>query len=183
MDPANSYENILQRLDARRIPDIWMCGLLFAPPNTPIGKSLMDRLDDWHHRSGDNIDFFCVGYLDWKVFNDDKPVGCLRDRDGSEARQFYYSAQAFDDIRRNVETLSTWQYSGEADLLLDNVVQDEKHEYAYGHRSNVLDFSNQEFRQTLFKQSLDTVLKKLDLDGLLKSRHFIVGDHLLKSGG
>lgn len=51
MNPANSYENILQYLDHHK-PGVWMCGLLFAPPKTKIGKSIMDRLYDWHRRSG-----------------------------------------------------------------------------------------------------------------------------------
>jgi hypothetical protein len=125
MNPANSYTNILAHLDSSHMPGVWMCGLLFAPPNTPVGRSIMDRLDDWHHRSGANFDFFCVGYVDWNEFEDDQPVGHLRDTKGSTRRQFYFSAKAFDDIRRNVEGRSGWRYSGEADLLLVNAVQDE----------------------------------------------------------
>ncbi len=125
MNPANTYENVLQYLDSYHMPGIWMCGLLFAPPKTKIGKSIMDRLDDWHHRSGDNFDFFCVGYVDYDEFDSDEPVGKLTDRENRQARQFYYSSQAFNEIRAHVEAKSSWKYSGEADLLLVNAVQPE----------------------------------------------------------
>ena len=125
MNPAISYEHILQHLDSSHGLGIWMCGLLFAPPNTQIGNSIMDRLNDWHHRSGDNFDFFCVGYVDWNQFEDDEPVGRLTDRDDGHTRQFYYSSQAFNDIRNHVERKSPWRYSGEADLLLANAIQRE----------------------------------------------------------
>ena len=50
--------------------------------------------------------------------NERQPVGKLTELDGSGIREFYYSARAFEDIRRNVEAQSGWKYSGEADLLL-----------------------------------------------------------------
>jgi hypothetical protein len=40
----------------------WMCGRHLAPTNTPVGKSIMNRLDDWQHRSSKNFPFFRVGY-------------------------------------------------------------------------------------------------------------------------
>jgi hypothetical protein len=40
-----------------------MIGLLFAPPESSLGKSeITHSLDYFHHRSGDKIDFFCSGY-------------------------------------------------------------------------------------------------------------------------
>lgn len=66
--------------------------------------------------------FFCVGYLDYDEFNEGNVVGKLTELDGSGSREFYYSARAFEDIRRNVEAKSGWKYSGEADLLLANAI-------------------------------------------------------------
>ncbi|MDE0271270.1 MAG: hypothetical protein OXP11_08710 [Gammaproteobacteria bacterium] len=121
MLPATTYERILQHLDASHGPGVWLCALLFAPLGTEIGRSIMDRLDDWHHRSGENIDFFCVGYTEHSDTEDAQPIGLLTDH--GERRTFYYSASAFDDIRRDVSAKSKWQYSGEADLILVNAVQ------------------------------------------------------------
>lgn len=122
MVPVSSYENMLEYLKYGPPVPCWMCGLLFAPPKTPIGQSIMDRLDDWHHRSGENFDFFCVGYIETEEYEDDVPVGRVTARDGSYSRQFYYSARAFNDIRDQVAARSGWRYSGEADLLLTNAV-------------------------------------------------------------
>ena len=83
----------------------------------------MDRLDDWHHRSGENIDFFCVGYTDCASSEDAEEIGSLTD--DSDRRSFYYSASAFNDIRKHVSAQSDWDYSGEADLILVNAIQSE----------------------------------------------------------
>lgn len=126
MRPVADYGMILEYL--RQGPPVsvpqWMCAMLFAPPKTPIGKSIMDRLDDWHHRSGKNFTFFCIGYLEHDEFNDGEPVGRLTELDGSGTRRFCFSARAFHDIRRTVEAQSGWKYSGEADLLLANAIID-----------------------------------------------------------
>lgn len=124
MRAVDSYDILIEYLkDGPPVPvPQWMCGLLFAPPNTPVGKSILDRLDDWHHRSGKNFTFFCIGYLDHDEFNEGRAVGELSELTGPGVRQFYYSARAFDDIRRNIERQSRWRYSGEADLLLANVI-------------------------------------------------------------
>src|SRR5438093_1323459 len=66
MVAADSFEHILLYLkETYSKKGTWMCGLLFAPPKTPIGKSIFERIADWHYRSGKNFDFFCVGYGNW----------------------------------------------------------------------------------------------------------------------
>ena len=125
MVPADSFEHILLYLELggpNQGP--WMCGLLFAPPASPIGKSIFDRLLDWHYRSGDNIDFFCVGYGNWSEDPRAKPVANLTAKPGLTPIDFYYNPRAFQEIRKQVEALSGWHYSGEADLLLLNAIKD-----------------------------------------------------------
>ena len=96
----------------------------------------MGRLDDWHHRSGENIDFFCVGYTDSPDTEDATPIGSLTY--GGERRSFYYSASAFNDIRGHVAAQSSWRYSGEADLILANAVQPESKAWgSHGPRSHL----------------------------------------------
>ena len=134
MNPASSYSNILAWLDASHDVGTWMCALLFAPPGTAIGKSITSRMNDWHHRSGDNFDFFCVGYIDWDEYSEEQVVALTTDRATGHVEKYYYSAKAFDDIRRHVEANSDWSYSSEADLILVNAVQ--------GHQSLDDQFSN-----------------------------------------
>jgi hypothetical protein len=125
MVPANSLEHILLYLEEGHMRERpWMCGLLFAPPKTPIGKSIFDRLLDWHYRSGANFDFFCVGYGNWTEEKGAKPVARITAKPGLTPIKFYYNARAFHDIRKRVEALSSWRYSGEADLLLLNAMKD-----------------------------------------------------------
>ncbi len=38
-------------------------GLLFARPTDPTAKALLPELDYLHYRSGNYVDFYCVGYV------------------------------------------------------------------------------------------------------------------------
>ena len=64
MIPAWSLEEIVGTLAQafeRRYPEggIRLVGLLFAPPESSLGESeITKRLNYFHHRSGDKIDFF-----------------------------------------------------------------------------------------------------------------------------
>jgi len=125
MVPADSYEHILRYLEERPRDNPYMCGLLFAPPGTEVGKSIFGRLMDWHYRSGDNFDFFCVGYGNWKEEGSkEKPVASISPGNGLAAIDFYYNAKAFNEVRNEVSARSGWRHSGEADLLLATVVND-----------------------------------------------------------
>lgn len=99
-----------------------MTGLLFARPEVRMARDeIVPSLDYFHHRSGNNIDFFCAGYgrywygrvPDERAVTPDKPP-------------WLFSLSLFDGFRKEVEELSTWRYSGEADLLLMNALFDEK---------------------------------------------------------
>ena len=163
MFSADSYEHILGRLDNfHRGKAIWMCGLLFARPTTQVGQSIMADLNYWHRRSGDNVDIFCVGYIDRKLFDTDKPVSGLTER-GTHT-EFYYSAEAFNDIRGHVSQNSSdkWDYSGEADLLLVNAVRG---------------FSECSPRSTL---ELDEIVK-LDVDAIVQDRIYASASRLMES--
>ena len=96
----------------------------------------MNRLDDWHHRSGENIDFFCVGYTEFPDTEDAESIASLTDN--GNRRSFYYSASAFEAIRHHVSAQSRWRYSGEADLILVNAVQPESRDWGtHGPRSSL----------------------------------------------
>lgn len=124
MYAADSYEHILLYLARRWRGKPYMCALLFAPPGTDVGRSIFARLMDWHYRSGDNFDFFCVGYGNWQQDPNEKPVASIAPGGNLTPIDFYYNAKAFNEVLANVRTRSRWQYSGEADLLLVNVVID-----------------------------------------------------------
>lgn len=106
-----------------------MTGLLFAPPGQPLAKAeILPRLNDFHYRSGEHIDFYCAGYAWWHSDMDDyRTTGT----DG-----VVYSAPKFDAFRRDIARRSRWRYSGETDLLILNSRYDREAE------TGMLDFSS-----------------------------------------
>lgn len=126
MLPANSYTDILAELRGafeRRGATLGlrrMVGLLFAPPYTAIGeKEFVPRLDYYHHRSGPNVDLFCVGYGGYlpSSFKGVKHLWEQRTPDGSVI-PWAFSTETFNAVRAEMEERLKWSYSGEADLLL-----------------------------------------------------------------
>lgn len=119
---AWNYEQVCQELGNAflyRYPDgdrraTRMVGLLFAPPETQVGrKEIVPGLNYFHHRSGNNIDFFCAGYSRYGFTPGQRPVT-------NDDPPWMFSTEAFDRFRRDIECRSSWRYSGEADLLLMN---------------------------------------------------------------
>lgn len=83
MIPAWSYDQICKELGRafqKRYPhrergSIRMVGLLFAPPGARLAREhIIPSLDYFHHRSGDNIDFFCAGYSRYGFTPGERPV-------------------------------------------------------------------------------------------------------------
>jgi hypothetical protein len=118
---ANSYENIIRtladgfqdRYPSRLAPR--MVGILFAPPHAHLAKDqIIPYFKHYHHRSGNSVDFFCVGYgahLPPTEFPDLIKVGDADDPWG-------FSDEVFNNMRRNILQQTGWRYSGEVDLIL-----------------------------------------------------------------
>jgi hypothetical protein len=119
MIPAWSYESICQKLTRafrkeRYHGNVRMVGLLFAQPGRLLVDSeIIPSLNYYHHRSGDHIDFFCAGYgID--EGDDYRPVG----------NNWKYNACKFNDFRKKIEGMTSWEYSGQTDLILTNARYD-----------------------------------------------------------
>jgi len=80
-------------------------------------------MDDFHHRSASNIDFFCAGYgAFWPqgFAQDEESVGKTTDSNGHQTH-WKYSSKLFNDLLNDVKHEAVnWNYSGEVDLLLLN---------------------------------------------------------------
>lgn len=122
MVPAWDYRQVCRQLGQAfryRYPDkedgnIRMVGLLFAPAEVRLAKDqIVPSLDYFHHRSGNHIDFFCAGYSRYGFTPGEEPVT-------KDDPPWMFSAEVFDQFRRDIERRSRWRYSGEADLLLMN---------------------------------------------------------------
>jgi hypothetical protein len=98
--------------------------LLFAPASSRIAKDeLLPRWDDFHHRSGEDVDFFCAGYgAYWPAEWDRKQQSVATTTHPMGGKiEWLYSPRLFNRFVREVEsTIRQWRYSGEVDLLLFN---------------------------------------------------------------
>lgn len=130
--PANTIDDIRHAVGqafVTRYPqtgpsNVRMVGLLFAPPNSHVAKTeIVPRLDEFHHRSGNHIDFFCAGYgayWPWSHVPDKKVVATVTSEFGNE-REWLFSAAMFNNIRKQLKVAAPqYVYSGESDLLLFN---------------------------------------------------------------
>jgi hypothetical protein len=92
--------------------------LLFAPPGSKITKDeILPRWDDFHHRSGEDVDFFCAGYGAFEGDSSSVVATTTNPLYGKVDWHFY--PEMFNIFVREVEESLNpkWNYSGEADLL------------------------------------------------------------------
>ncbi|MGX9417636.1 hypothetical protein ACWU4D_09815 [Vibrio sp. WJH972] len=100
-----------------------LIGILFAHPNSPLAKSeIVDHLNQFHYRSGEAVDFFCVGYGAYWPENYQPDTRKATSIDGTE---WLFSDAAFSQVIDEVEELTKWQYSGETELLLLSAIKDD----------------------------------------------------------
>ena len=96
--------------------DTKLVGILFAHPQTSLAQSeIIKFLQHFHLRSGDAIDFFCVGYgAYWppEHYADQSTVVKI---DGVD---WLFSEQAFSNVIDELEASTKWNFSGETELLL-----------------------------------------------------------------
>ena len=96
--------------------DSKLIGILFAHPKSKLAQAeIVHQLNLFHIRSGEAIDFFCVGYGAYWPENhyaDQSPVTKI------EGVDWLFSDVAFSSVIDELEAETTWQYSGETELLL-----------------------------------------------------------------
>jgi hypothetical protein len=106
-----------------------LTGILFAPPRSSVGAEIVPRLDDYHHRSANDVDFFLPGYgAYWPEgwVQDEQEVAVTTNRANGATTRWLYSAHYFDRVMREIrEAAPGWHYSGESDLLLADAIYDE----------------------------------------------------------
>lgn len=108
---GTSYNDVLDQITCRfkklsSKKGVRMVALIFGQRNSEtVEKFILPRLNYWHYRSEDYIDFFCIGFYPGEFY----PVGT----DGFDARAFNYTVREF-------EEKSKWLYKGETSILLLN---------------------------------------------------------------
>jgi hypothetical protein len=92
-------------------------GLLFARPSSDLTKNqILPNLNYFHLDSADRFDFMCVGYFEAR--GADTVITTI----GEKAWSF--NDQHFIKLKDELEGKSKWQYSGGADLVLCNEIED-----------------------------------------------------------
>lgn len=135
MIPAYTYKTICEQLTYAfkyRYPNqkARLVGLLFARPYSTLAKEeILPNLEYFHHRSGDHCDFFCGGYgaywnLEPKTFPDQRVVCTINQV------PWLFSTIKFNELRKEIESLAKWQYSGGVDLILFNAYYNSLNEIA-----------------------------------------------------
>jgi len=132
MQPAIDLEDIVSSLTERfkyryegdASSRARMVGIIFARPNSPLTKAeIIPQLNDWHFRSGDHIDFYFAGYAHPHPIVPGYVEVSFPGRD-----PWLYSSERFNSFRQDLESQTTWKYSGSAELLLLNAKYDSRTE-------------------------------------------------------
>lgn len=122
MDAPTRYKTV--RVEETR--NSKLIGILFAHPSTPIAKSeIVDHLNQFHYRSGEAVDFFCVGYGAYWPEGYQPDIRKATSIDGTD---WLFSDAAFSQVIDEIEALTKWQYSGETELLLLSAIKDDSGE-------------------------------------------------------
>jgi hypothetical protein len=159
--PVSTYEAVLSDLRVsfqNKLADsedaVKLIGLLFARPASALAKEeILPHLSYLHQRSKDHVFFYCAGY--WKAdLPPDSAIGRVALGNG-----WMYADTLFDNFREEIESLTTWHYSGGVDLILTNAHhRAEPKKLVGGHISRVsIDF------KSAIAISLDTLKKDASL--------------------
>lgn len=89
-------------------------GILLARPKSVAGKDIVDTLPYYHHRSRQNINFYLPGYgAYWHgIYPDETEIVKICNIVWS------FSNQKYVEFIEELENSSSWEYSGESELLL-----------------------------------------------------------------
>jgi len=128
MTPAPSLAHVLSHRE--RHPEA-MCCILFAPLFSKVAEEgLIPRLGYLNNRTKKTIDFYCAGYGGYwqKEFPgrrdyvaDMEPIGTVRYEDTNEI-PWAFSQKFFSDFADELETATTWHYSGETEVIVLNAL-------------------------------------------------------------
>lgn len=92
-------------------------GVLFCQPHTKfVQAEILNSLNYLHHRSGENINFFCCGYGAYFPPEEENLVTTI------DNVKWSYSDKYFVQVIKEFEKLTKWEYSGETDFLLLDVI-------------------------------------------------------------
>ena len=115
MLPAPSFEELRRTLEEKPAAII---GILFAPPYTNVAsEKIAPRLGYMDERAGRYIHFFFAGYGGYRFAEDQKPMMEMRYENGVVI-PWGFSQRKFAAFINEFQEITSWRYSGEADLIV-----------------------------------------------------------------
>jgi hypothetical protein len=137
----HSYDELINMLNKLCSDKVNRClvAFLFADSGFElVKKEIFPFLKRFNARSGYLTHFFFVGYIRESLTSQYKDSECVLE--GSpDSEKWYFSAEAFEKFRCELEARTTWKYSGGVDFLLLDAVRNDPL-YSNGSRSLVLNF-------------------------------------------
>lgn len=114
MIDAITYEDMLEYIDNQNQPEE-IVGILITRPDLNTGNEIVKSLNYYHHLTSHNINFYLPGY--GAYWNPEKypDMNAVTSIDGIK---WYFSNKAFVEFVETLECESSWQYTGESELLL-----------------------------------------------------------------
>ena len=93
-----------------------LVGIIFCLPSTKLGREeVVPHLEYLHHRSGSTIHFFCPGYV---KIPGEPVLGAFQPLFLVGGSAWRFDVAEYNRLRSDLGKQTTWQYSGETDLLL-----------------------------------------------------------------
>jgi len=118
MIEAPSFRKVEKRIKEKKDP---ICCILFSPTFDKISeKDIIPRFVYLDNRAGENIDFYCVGYMGYAnktEFPDMKEIGVSKFKDGGEI-PWSFSQKKFSEFVDEMENNTSWRYSGGTELVI-----------------------------------------------------------------
>ena len=114
MISAITYQDMMEDIKNNDLVEDTI-GILFTRPDLETGKNILDSLNHYHHLTGCNINFYLPGYgAYWNsdIYPDMREVTII---DGAI---WSFSDKAFVSFVSKLESVSSWKYSGESELLI-----------------------------------------------------------------
>jgi hypothetical protein len=143
------YDNIIDKLSSILSPEdpIRPVAIIFGRPhNKVIKEDILPNLSEYHLRSGEFLEIFCVGFLEAE--------GEFRSVDPFDAHAFLRATDSFEDKTK-------WRYSGETDLLLMNSYWQPKRKRAVLDFTTVICFTLERALETKVIKSVPSFIQDL----------------------
>lgn len=112
----SATQNVMAEINSK-IKKHTIIGVLFCQPQTKfVQDEILNSLNYLHHRSGDNINFFCCGYGAYFPPEEENIVTTI------DNVKWSFSDKYFVQVIEEFEKLTNWNYSGETDFLLLDLI-------------------------------------------------------------